>query len=332
MINMKAVLRKWWLPLPLLPLIYGMLGFRLIEGWSWAKCYYYTVLTITTVGYDDGGMSGAGKMFSTTVMITGIGVFFFVISYTLQNLIEHSNFQERRQRRKVNKMRNHYIICGAGRVGQEMGLRLKERKTPFVLLESDLNAIEVLKSLDLPYIPGDATTEETLEVAGVAHARGLACVLNSDADNVFTTLTARGMNPGLFIVARANNASASSKLLKAGANKALNPFTSTASRMMNTLLKPTVTDFLEIAHSSDVLDLAIEEVLIPEGSVLDGCRIAESELRQKENVIAAAIQKKGGRMVFNPIPTELIEAGDVLIALGSQEALEALANRVSKMK
>jgi voltage-gated potassium channel len=275
--NWKQIRRKWWLLLPLVPIVGGTVGFRLIEGWRWSDAIFMTVITISTVGYGDGGMSDVGKMFASFLILTGVGTFTYVISYGFQEMVENSNFYERQVLRKVHRMKDHYIICGAGRVGIEIAETLQQKKIPYVIIESNLETIETLKIMELPYIHGDATNDEVLISAGADHAKGMACVLNSDADNVFASLAGRELNPKLFIVARANSKLAVSKMLKAGANKVLNPFSTTAFRMATTLLKPTVTNFLEVASRSEDLALAIEELLIPVGSELDGVTIADSQ-------------------------------------------------------
>jgi voltage-gated potassium channel len=331
MIDTKRWNRKWLFLLPLPILLAGTFGFRWLEGWPWIDCFYMTVTTVSTVGY--GWVEepdGAGKFFACVLILGGVGTFSFMITLGIQSVVESSVDYDRLARKRVEKMKDHYVICGAGRVGMAIAKTLKERGKPFVAVENDHAIIEELREEGMAYITGDATHEEVLGKAGVGLAKGLACVLESDADNVFICLVAREINPSLFIVARANSESSVSKLIKAGANKVINPFTTTASRMAYTLLKPTVVDFLEIASGERTLDLRMEEILIPNGSALAGCPLGDSELRQKENVIAAAIQKKGGRMVFNPTPTEVIEVGDVLIALGSQESLDALAARIER--
>lgn len=228
-------------------------------------------------------------------------------------------------------MKNHYIVCGAGRIGKETAHRLQAIGKPFLLIEQAPSVIEELRAEGLPYLAGDATLENVLADAGVQFAKGLACVMASDADNVFTCLVAREMNPDLFIVARSSINSSVSKLLKAGASKVINPFTTTAVHMAHTLVRPTVVNFLEVASNEKMLDLHIEEIVIHKGSVLEGKRLSQSETRQRENVIVVAIQKSSGKMIFNPQPIEVIEGGDVLIAMGSMESLAALTLRVKAL-
>jgi voltage-gated potassium channel len=325
--------RKWLFLMPLPIILAGMVGFRWLEGWSWVDCFYMTVTTLSTVGYgwveepDD-----SAKVFASLLILLGVGSFSLLISLGIQTLLSKSIDHERVSRKKAEKMKDHYIICGAGRVGMEIAHNLRARRKTILVIEHTPSIIDELRNQEIPCLSGDATHEDILTEAGIKRARGLACVLENDADNVFVCLVARELNPGLFIVARSSSDSTVSKMLKAGANKVINPFSTTAVRMAYTLLKPTVVDFLEIASSEKALDLRMEEILIPEGSSLAGKSIGESELRQRENVIAAAIQKRGGGMVFNPTPSESIAAGDVLIALGSQESLDALVERVGERR
>jgi voltage-gated potassium channel len=330
MIDLRRWSRKWSVALPLPILLAGTVGFHYIEGWSWIDCFYMTVTTVSTVGYgwitepgDD------GKLFASALILLGVGTFSFMITLGIQGLLEKATNQDSAAARRARKMRDHYIVCGAGRVGKEISHSLQAMGKPFILIEQTPTVIEELRAEGLPYLAGDATLENVLSEAGVKYAKGIACVLTSDADNVFTCLVAREMNPDLFIVARSSSSTSISKLLKAGANKVINPFTTTAYRMAQTLIRPTVVNFLEVASNEKILDLHIEEIVIPKGSVLDGKRLDQSEIRQRENVIIAAIQKTTGRMIFNPLPAEVISDGDVLIAMGSKESLSALVVRAN---
>ena len=315
--------------LPLGPIVVGTVGYVLIEEWTWLESFYMTVITVSTVGYKEvHPLSDEGQVFTSLLIMGGVGIYAFVISYALQKMIETAEFREKRARRRARKMHGHYIVCGAGRVGLTVARQLRAKRKEVVIIETDHDLLEELRLEGFVAIFGDATHEEVLLDAGVDNAKGIACVLNTDAENVFACLSARELNPEIFIVARSNSETTNSKLLKAGADKVLNPFTSTASRMTNTLLKPTVVDFLEVASNERPFDLAIEEIRIPKTSPLNGCSLAESELRQKENVIAAAIQKKNKEMIFNPGPEVVLEEGDVLIAMGTESSLEKLIQRV----
>lgn len=288
-----------------------------------------TIITLSTVGFGEvHKLNSEGMIFTSLLIVSGVITISLLVAVLVKDIVETTVLLDRQTTKRLRKMKNHFIICGGGRVGMEIGRSLHESGKSFVIIDSHPSVIEALRQIDYPYLHGDATSEAILLEAGILHARGIACVLDSDASNLFSCLSAREMKSDIFIIVRSSTDSAVPKFLKAGANRVLNPFTTTANRMAYTLQRPTVVDFLEVASNEKTLDIKIEEVYIPVGSSLDGVKIADSGLRQKENVIAAAIQKTGKRMLFNPSPQEIIQGGDVLIAMGSQESLQALAQRI----
>jgi len=247
----------------------------------------------------------------------------------IDDVVEMTVARGRKGYKKAHKMKDHYIVCGAGRVGQEVAKILSESGESFLVMDSDSRVTDDLKDHGIPCVLVDGTDEEGLKEAGIERAKSLACMLSDDATNVFTCLVAKELNPDIYIVARAATDSAVPKMLKARANKVFNPYSTTAVRVSHTLRKPTVVDYLEIASTQTKFDLQIEEIFIPPESSLTGVQIANSQLRERENVITTAIQKEGNRMIYNPPATEVIEGGNVLIALGSQESLEALRKRIA---
>jgi len=225
---------------------------------------------------------------------------------------------------RIGKLRDHYIICGYGRIGHLICREFQSRPTPFVVVEQNPNHIERLEREGYMYVEGDATDDETLQAAGIEHAKGLITAVTSDTDNVYITLTARGLNPKLFILARAGDEGAEKKLMRAGASKVISPYTIGASRMAQAILRPSVVDFIELATASEHLALQIEEIRIAADSVLAGKNLIDSGIRQSMGIIIVGIKESDGKMTFNPPPEKNIEPNSVLIILGERPAISQL--------
>ena len=225
---------------------------------------------------------------------------------------------------RIGKLRDHYIICGYGRIGHLICREFQSRPTPFVIVEQNPNHIERLEREGYMYVEGDATDDETLQAAGIEHAKGLITAVTSDTDNVYITLTARGLNPKLFILARAGEEGAEKKLMRAGASKVISPYTIGASRMAQAILRPSVVDFIELATASEHLALQIEEIRIAADSVLAGKNLINSGIRQSMGIIIVGIKESDGKMTFNPPPEKNIEPNSVLIILGERPAISKL--------
>jgi len=226
-------------------------------------------------------------------------------------------------------MKNHYIICGFGRLGKIICRELKASNTPIVVVDNNPENRQVLEDEGIPYINDDATVEDVLIEAGIERAKGLVSVVASDADNVFITMTARGLNPSLFILARADEERTEKKLIRAGADRVVMPYLIGGQRMAQTILKPVVTDFLELTVHNRQIGLEMGELEVSENSKLDGVTLIDSGIRQEMDVIIVAISKKSGEMKFNPSSQTRIEAGDTLISLGKSEDLRKLAQILS---
>jgi voltage-gated potassium channel len=303
---------------------FGTAGFTLVEGWSLADSLYMTVMTVTTVGYGPPlPLSPAGRNFSIFFMVLGVGTAGYLITTAVQSLVRSeilAAYGERRRQREMSKLRGHYIICGAGRVGRRIVSEMRRAGVPFIVVET--NAL-LAAELDLPdtlLLVRDATLDETLVEAGVERATGLAACLPDDADNLYVVLTARGLNPSLRIVARAVEESAESKLVRAGANRVIAPTIIGSHRMAQALLKPAVADFMD-SITAETLDLAFEQVEVAPGSPLEGLRLKETNIRAQLDVVVAAIRRAGGEMIFNPSGDTQIRAGDMLIGIGRAESM-----------
>ena len=306
----------------------GTLGYSLIEDWPAFDALYMTVITLATVGFKEvHELSYGGKIFTIIIIISGTGM----IAYTLSSLIQLTVEGQLRQflgRKKVEsrirKLRDHYIICGFGRIGHLICREFQSRPMPFVVVEKDPHLIERLKREGFMYVEGDATDDETLQAAGIDAARGLITAVTSDTDNVYITLTARGLNPQLFILARAGEEGSEKKLMRAGASKVISPYTIGANRMAQAILRPSVVDFIEIATASENLELQIEEIDVAADSSLAGRQLVDSGIRQSMGQIIVGIKQANGHMIFNPSPATVIEAGSVLITLGERSAFSQL--------
>jgi voltage-gated potassium channel len=288
-----------------------------------------TVITITTVGFREvREVTGLGKVFTIFIIFFGIGIIAYILGMVAQAMVElqvRSIFGRRKLGLKIRSIKNHYIICGFGRIGKIITRELKANGVPMVVIDNDTEEKEIFDSEEIPYIVDDATSEEVLLEAGVERARGLVSVVASDADNLFITITARGLNPELFILARADEEHTEKKLFRAGANKVVMPYLIGGQKMAQTLIKPAVTDFIEFTVHNKEMGLDMGELVVSEKSRLNGATLIDSGIRQELDVIIVAIRTKEGEMRFNPSSQTRIEAGDTLISLGKINDLEKLA-------
>lgn len=306
----------------------GTLGYSLIEGWSAFDALYMTVITLATVGFKEvQPLTQEGKLFTIILIITGTGM----IAYTLSSLIQFTLEGQLRKvlgRKKVesriSKLSGHYIICGFGRIGHLICKEFQAKPSPFVVVEKDPQHLERLTREGHLYVEGDATSDEILQAAGIDKAAGLITAVTSDTDNVYITLTARGLNPKLFILARAGLEGSETKLMRAGASKVISPYTIGASRMAQAILRPSVVDFIELATASEHLELQIEEIVVASNSVLTGKTLVDAGIRQSMGIIIVGIKQLDGQMIFNPPSDSIIEPHSTLITLGERPAINQL--------
>ena len=307
---------------------FGAVGFHLIEGWSIRDSLYVATQTVTTVGYGDlTPATRNGRLFSTVFMLAGVGVVLYALTATVHTIVKSelvAAFGQRRQSRKMSKLRNHFIICGAGRVGSHLAKSLLNGAETFVVLERDPQKVAELNDLGVFVLVRDATSEESLREAGAEHARGLAACLPDDADNVYVVLTARDLNPHMHIVARAAAEQAEPKLIRAGANRVVAPTIIGGHRMAMALTKPAVDDFIG-SITANKLGLAFEQLEVEPSSVLVGRKLSETSIRSELNIVIVSIRRSDGQILFNPSGEAKIEYGDLLIAIGHAESLMKLA-------
>jgi voltage-gated potassium channel len=307
--------------------VLGTIGYSVVEGWSLADSLYMTLMTVTTVGYGPPhALSAAGRNFTIFFMIVGVGTAAYALSSTVQALVETellAAYGERRRQREMSKIHDHYIICGAGRVGSRIIREMQRAGVPFVVVERDAQKADELGLPPSHLLVRDATLDETLRAAGIERARGLAACLPDDADNLYVVLTARDLNRHLHIVARAVEEAAEPKLIKAGASRVVAPTIIGSHRMAQALVRPAVADFMD-SIAAENLDLGFEQVAVSANSLLAGHKLRFTPIRSELDVVVVAISRAGGEMVFNPSGETRVEAGDVLIVIGREESLAGL--------
>jgi voltage-gated potassium channel len=303
---------------------FGAVGFYFIEGWSILDSLYAAAQTVTTVGYGDvTPVTRNGRIFATIFMLAGVGVVLYALTTTVQAIVQSElveTFGQRRQSKKMGKLRNHYIICGAGRVGSHLVRGLLGGAETFIVIERDPQRVAELTDLGVIVLVRDATLEDSLREAGVEHARGLAACLPDDADNVYVVLTARDLNPQMHIVARAAEEQAEPKLIRAGANRVVAPTIIGGHRMAMALTKPAVDDFLG-SITANKLELAFEQLEVEPASILAGQKLSETTIRSELDIVVVSIRRSDGQILFNPSGEATIESGDMLIAIGHAESL-----------
>jgi len=304
----------------------GTIGYVVIEGWRWLDAVYMTVTTITTVGYREiHPLSKGGMIFTIFLIVGGVGTMLYALSAGAKVILEgelKESFWRRTLEKKIKELSGHYIICGYGRMGKIIARELKGEGVRFLVIEK--NPAPGEEREDILVLTGDATRDTILRSAGIEKARGLISVLPSDAENLFTVLSARGLNPDLLIVARAVEEDAEQKLLRAGATKVISPYHIGGLRMAHTVLKPTVVDFIEFATKSGNIELQMEEIPIHEGSQLIGLTLEACGMGRDLGVIIVAIKQAMGDTRFNPTYRSTVRAGDTLIALGEKSKLSVI--------
>ncbi len=306
----------------------GTVGYRVIEGWTWTNSLYMTIITITTVGYGEIAPLGTvGKYFTMGLILYSVIMVAYIVGNFTKLLVESEIFfffGRKKLEKHIKNLKDHTIICGYGRIGRFICLELAQSDKPFVIIENDPEAIEEIEKHSLLYVMGDATHDDTLIQAGIRRAKALVTVVETDADNLFITLTARGLNPNLFILARASDDPTEKKLLLAGATRVVSPYKMGAQRMVNLILRPTVVDFAETVFQKRGLNLQIEEFTLTPKSELAGTILKDSRIRERFGIIIVAIKRPSQDMIFNPSPEESLNPGDTIVALGEPEGLEKI--------
>ena len=308
----------------LIVLVSGVVGYHLIEGWSWGDSFYMTIITVSTVGYEEiHTLSPMGRLFTSFLILFGVGLVAYSLSRLVEFLFQRSltNVLGRRAMiKKISQMKDHSIICGYGGMGTLVAETLAEARRPFVVIEEDKAIADQLAELGIPHICGDCTEEEILESANIHHADSLVATLDSDAENLFLTLTAKGLSPRLRIIARVNAPSSARKLKKAGASRVISPIASGANQIAQLITRPAVVDLIELVARDENISLQILEHPIDEEDDLVGKTLAEARVRQRMGGMAIAIKHRNGTSSFDPGPDTQLKAGDILVIIHKPEA------------
>lgn len=308
--------------------VFGTVGYSIFEGMTPFDAFYMTLITISTVGFGEIKPLGeVGRAITVVIIVLGISTLTYSLGQVLKIFVEgelRRILGRRKLEHQIKSLRDHYIVCGYGRIGGVISRELAREQVPFLVIEQNAAKLEELERHQFLYLEMDATSEETLVRAGVDRAKGLVTAVTSDADNVFITLTARGLRDDLFILARASEQKNEDKLLRAGATRVVCPYLIGGRRMANQLTRPTVIDFIDTTTMDSRMGLHLEEEIVGDNSPLAGRNLVESRIRQEFGVIIVAIKPPRAEMIFNPLPTQQISAGDVLVVIGKDEDLVRL--------
>lgn len=316
-------------------LLVGTLGYRLVEGWSFIDSFYMTVITITTIGYGEvHPLSTYGRLFTVGLIFAGLGMVYYALMEGARFVVEgeiKELITRRRFMKAIQHIQNHIIVCGFGRMGSHICHQLQARGIPVLVIEEHPDTQARALEQGFLTVLGDATEEETLRKAGIEKARGLVAVVDTDAENLYTILTAKEIRPDLEMIARAAEESAHKKLIRAGADKVISPYQIGAVRVLMNIIKPTVVGFLELVMDQKQLNVELEEVEVAENSAYAGKALVETDIRRELDLIIIAIKKKDGTMAFNPGPDTVVESGDTLIAMGHTDMLTLLKQRAGSI-
>jgi voltage-gated potassium channel len=310
-------------------LVFGTVGFMLIENGGFVESLYMTVITIAAVGYDEViPLSAGGRIFTIFLIFIGVGFVLFLFREITEVVVEgglRKTLGRMKMKKSVARLKGHFIVCGFGRIGKVICRILSENNRPFVVIEKNPHKIKAINEKGFLVLGGEASDDQILEEAGIKNAKALIAVVSSDADTVYITLSARGIRPDLFIMARSSgDEGAETKLLRAGADKVISPYFIGATRMAQQLVRPTVIDFLDLAVGGGQLGLRLEEMEVSESSSFVGKALMDSGLRKNYDLIVVAIKGIHGEMKFNPLPGTVINALDTLVLLGNHDHIKLL--------
>lgn len=308
----------------------GTVGFHYLENYPWFDAFYMTLTTMTTVGYGEiHPLTQRGRLFNSFLIFFGVGIMLQTVTVIAQIVLERE-FGEllgrRKSKRMIEQLKDHFIICGFGRVGRGAAQEMQRANVPFVVVDKDEHRVERAMRSGMLAVLADATRDETLRELHIQRAKGLVSALASDADNMFLILSAKTLNPKLLISARANEEESEAKLRRAGADMVFAPYYLTGHRLASSILKPHVQEFMDVFTKSVGLGAAMEQVRVDHGCEMAEKSLRDLQLRREIGVIVLGIRRSNGNMEFNPAADSVIHAGDHLIVMGEPQALHRLEN------
>jgi voltage-gated potassium channel len=307
------------------------LGYMAFWGWSLQDALYMTVITVGTVGFREvRPLTPSGELFTMAVILAGIIAGTYALSGILSVLLEGQLFgvwEGRRMTRRIADLHGHTVLAGIGRVGSAVARTLVDAGAPFVVVDASDEAVQMARDEEWPFVQGDATDEDVLREAGVERAGSVITALDTDAENLYVTVTVRALNPGVFIVSRSSHESTEKKLLQAGANRVLTPNVIGGRRMATMALHPTVSDYLDLVAHGSGLEYRLQEVVLAPGSWLDGRSLAEARVRETTGAYVLAVRHRDGEIDTNPAASTTVHAGDRLVVLGTGAQVESVASR-----
>lgn len=310
----------------------GIVGYTALEGWPVLDSLYMLVITLFTVGFGEvRPLSDAGKVLTMMIIVSGVGTAIYAVGQLGEIIVEGHIFGYRRRKRmekKIKDMKDHYIICGFGRVGHQVADEFTAAGVPYVVIDLKPETADELEPHGIPYVVGDSTSNGILEQAGLMKARGLVACADSDMENVFVTLSARSANRDIYIVSRAGGKDCEEKLKMAGANRVLSPYFISGRRMAALATRPVAADFLDTVMHGEHLEFSLREIAIPDRSRLIDKSLEEAQIRQQSGATVLAIRKTDGAFNLQPLAVSKIEKGDILVVIGTQEQLELLEKMV----
>ena len=327
------MIKRWrllWIAIAIFAIIViGTVGYLIIERWSFIDSIYQTITTLSTVGFQEvHPLSTAGRIFTMVLILVGTGTMLYAATAVVQYLLGGNLgniLGRRRMKTEIAKLKGHTILCGYGKVGKEVAHVFKDEKTPFVIIEQDEKACAKATGDGFLCVNMNAANDEALKEAGILNAKALVAALGSDADNLYVTLSAKSIRPDIFVVARIDNEESEGKLKRAGADRTMSPYGIGGRRLAMMTLKPLVVDFIDTTMDRDGHEFKLENVKVMSGSTMEGISVKEG-IRRINGGHILAIKKKSGHLITNPPHETLLEPGDELVLMGTQDQLNGIGN------